>query len=135
VDAVDGTPDPASEIPPTTSNKSANAIVTVRSGDVVLLGGFLENSKSTSNSGVPYLKDIPLLGNLFKRKADSGKRSELMILVRPTILPKPQDLAELTNQQRQNSGNIQELERRMNEDDEKSLKAAEAGKKKSSKRW
>jgi type II secretory pathway component GspD/PulD (secretin) len=72
---------------------------------------------------------------LFKRKADSGKRSELMILVRPTILPKPQDLAELTNQQRQNSGNIQELERRMNEDDEKSLKAAEAGKKKSSKRW
>ena len=135
VDAVDGTPDPASEIPPTTSNKSANAIVTVRSGDVVLLGGFLENSKSTSNSGVPYLKDIPLLGNLFKRKADSGKRSELMILVRPTILPKPQDLAELTNQQRQNSGNIQELERRMNEDDEKSLKAAEAAKKKSSKRW
>ena len=135
VDAVDGTPDPASEIPPTTSNKSANAIVTVRSGDVVLLGGFLENSKSSSNSGVPYLKDIPLLGNLFKRKADSGKRSELMILVRPTILPKPQDLADLTNQQRQNSGNIQELERRMNDDDEKSLKAAEAGKKKSSKRW
>ncbi len=131
VDAVDGTPDPASEVPPTTSNKSANAIVTVRSGDVVLLGGFLENNKSTSNSGVPVLKDIPLLGNLFKRKSDSGKRSELMILVRPTILPKPSDLADLTNLQRQNSGNIQELERRMNEDDEKSLKSAEAAKKRS----
>jgi len=136
IDAVDGTPDPSSEIPPTTSNKSANAIVTVRSGDVVLLGGFLENNKTSSNSGVPVLKDIPLLGNLFKRKSESGKRSELMILVRPTILPKPSDLADLTNQQRQNSGNIQELERRANEDDEKSLKAAEAARKRtSSKRW
>jgi general secretion pathway protein D len=136
IDAVDGTPDPSSEIPPTTSNKSANAIVTVRSGDVVLLGGFLENNKTSSNSGVPVLKDIPLLGNLFKRKSETGKRSELMILVRPTILPKPSDLANLTNQQRENSGNIQELERRANEDDEKSLKAAEKARKRtSSKRW
>lgn len=130
VDAVDGTPDPTSEVPPTTSNKSANAIVTVRSGDVVLLGGFLENNKQTSNSGVPVLKDIPLLGNLFKRRADAGKRSELMILVRPTILPRPQDLAEITTQQRQDSGNIQELERRMQEDDEASKRQAETGKKK-----
>lgn len=136
IDAVDGTPDPSSEIPPTTSNKSASAIVTVRSGDVVLLGGFLDNNKTSANSGVPVLKDIPLLGNLFKRRSESGKRSELMILVRPTILPKPSDLADLTNQQRQNSGNIQELEHRANEDDEKSLKAAEAARKRSSRqRW
>lgn len=131
VDAVESRTSTAGA-PPTTSNKSANSIVTVRSGDVVLLGGFLDNNRDVSNTGIPYLKDIPLLGNLFKRKSVKGARSELMILVRPTILPKPSDLADLTTQQREASGNIQELERRANEDDEKSLKAAEAAKKRAS---
>ena len=114
----------ASGAPPTTDNKEAESIVTVRSGDVILMGGYLDNNKTTSNSGVPVLKDIPLLGNLFRNKANSGSKTELMILVRPTILPKPSDVAAYTREQRENSGNIQKLEKTFGTEDAKSRAAA-----------
>jgi general secretion pathway protein D len=110
--------------PPTTDNKEAESIVTVRSGDVILMGGYLDNNRTTSNSGVPYLKDIPLLGNLFKNKSNSGSKTELMILVRPTILPKPSDVANYTREQRESSGNIQKLEKDFGTDDAKSRRDA-----------
>ena len=114
----------SSGAPPTTDNKEAESIVTVRSGDVILMGGYLDNNKTTSNSGVPVLKDIPLLGNLFRNKSNSGSKTELMILVRPTILPKPSDVAAYTREQRENSGNIQKLEKTFGTEDAKSRAAA-----------
>ncbi len=122
---------PTSGAPPTTDQKNAESIVTVRSGDVILMGGYLDNNKTTSNSGVPYLKDIPLLGNLFKNKANSGSKTELMILVRPTILPKPIDVANYTRDQREGSGNIQQLEQVFGSEDEKSRAEAQKLRKKS----
>lgn len=122
--------DPAKGVPPTTDQKTAESTVTVRSGDVILMGGYLDNNTLSSHSGVPLLKDIPLLGNLFKSKSRNASKKELLILVRPTILPRPQDVAEMTTQQRNESGAIQELERRSREDDEKSLKKADADRKK-----
>lgn len=120
IDAVSGAFDPASGIPPTTSNREASAVVTVRTGDVILLGGFLDNNRSVGSSGVPLLKDIPLLGNLFKSKNASKSKTEMMILVRPTILPKPSDLAAYTEQTRLDSGPIQKLEQDFAEEDRKS---------------
>lgn len=134
IDAVAGKFDPASGIPPTTTTREASAVVTVRSGDVILLGGFLDNNKSIGSSGVPLLKDIPLLGNLFKSKSSSQAKSELMILVRPTILPKPTDVATYTDQQRRDSGNIQKLEQSFNEDDYRSRMEAEMEREKAEKR-
>ena len=125
IDAIDGSFNAASGIPPQTSNKSASSTVTVRSGDVIMLGGYLDNNKSKSDSGVPLLKDIPLLGNLFRSKNSSGSKQELMILVRPTILAKPQDVAEYTQHQREQSGNIQELEQTFQEQEEASRLKAE----------
>lgn len=120
--------------PPTTDQKNAESTVTVRSGDVVLMGGYLDNNKTTANSGVPYLKDIPLLGNLFKSRNDSGSKKELLILVRPTILPKPSDLANYTREQREGSGNIQKLEQSFQADDDKSRAEAEKMNKKKASR-
>ncbi len=120
IDAIDGSFNAASGIPPQTSNKSASSTVTVRSGDVILLGGYLDNNKQKSDSGIPLLKDIPVLGNLFKSKNTSSSKQELMILVRPTILAKPQDVADYTRTQREVSGNIQELERTFQEQEDAS---------------
>ncbi len=120
IDAIDGSFNAASGIPPQTSNKSASSTVTVRSGDVILLGGYLDNNKQKSDSGIPLLKDIPVLGNLFKSKNSSSSKQELMILVRPTILAKPQDVADYTRTQRELSGNIQELERTFQEQEDAS---------------
>lgn len=126
--------DPGKGVPPTTDQKTAESTVTVRSGDVILMGGYLDNNTLSSHSGVPLLKDIPLLGNLFKSKSRNASKKELLILVRPTILPRPQDVADMTTQQRMSSGAIQELERRTLEDDNQSLKQANADKKKDARR-
>ena len=74
---------------PTTSKRQAGAKVAVRDGETIILGGFISDTRSKSDSGVPGLKDIPLLGNLFKSKSINNQRDELIMLMRPTVLPTP----------------------------------------------
>ena len=80
---------------PVTSRKEAAAKVSVRDRDTIILGGLIETSKQKSNSGVPFLKDIPMLGYLFRSSTDSEVRNELIVLIRPTVLPTP-EVAALT---------------------------------------
>lgn len=60
--------------------------VTVPNGAAVLLGGLIEDDESEADSGVPILRSIPLLGKLFKENSDAFARSELVIMIRPTIV-------------------------------------------------
>src|SRR5258708_21655099 len=80
---------------PITSSKDATAKVAVRDRDTIMLGGLIETSKNSNNSGVPFLKDIPLLGYLFRSSEKDETRSELIVLIRPTVLPTP-EVAALT---------------------------------------
>jgi len=80
---------------PITSRKEAAAKVSVRDHDTIILGGLIETSKTKSSSGVPFLKDVPMLGYLFRSSTDSEVRNELIVLIRPTVLPTP-EVAALT---------------------------------------
>jgi general secretion pathway protein D len=80
---------------PITSRKEAAAKVSVRDHDTIILGGLIETSKTRSGSGVPFLKDIPLLGYAFRSTSDKEVRNELIVLIRPTVLPTP-EVAALT---------------------------------------
>ncbi len=75
---------------PITSQKDAVATVAVRDGDTIMLGGLIYTDKDKSASGVPYLKDIPVLGYLFRSSKNSESRRELIVLIRPTVLPTPE---------------------------------------------
>jgi general secretion pathway protein D len=55
-----------------------------------MLGGLIETDKNSNNSGIPLLKDIPLLGYLFRSSSKDETRSELIVLLRPTVLPTPE---------------------------------------------
>jgi len=59
---------------PNTIKRTLNAEIAVRDKDTVMLGGFIKSNKSTSRSGVPWLMDIPVLGNLFSSRSDSKQR-------------------------------------------------------------
>ena len=50
---------------PNTIKRTLNAEIAVKDQETVMLGGFIKSNKSTSRSGVPWLMDIPILGNLF----------------------------------------------------------------------
>ncbi|HEY1662377.1 MAG TPA: secretin N-terminal domain-containing protein [Verrucomicrobiae bacterium] len=86
---------------PNTIKRTLSSEVAVHDKDAIMLGGFIENDKSTSRSGIPLLMDIPLLGNLFTSRNDSKQREELIVMMRPTVLQTPEIAAEETVRQQQ----------------------------------
>ena len=95
---------------PQTTEREASSTISVRDGDTILLGGFIRDAKTDTESGVPFLKDIPLLGSLFKSQSATSKRSELLVLIRPTILKTPEDAALMVSQERMRLPGIREAE-------------------------
>ena len=86
---------------PITTSKQASAKVSVRDHDTIILGGLIYTEKDKSASGVPLLMDIPLLGYLFRTSSANNTRNELIVLIRPTVLPTP-EIAALTARAEQN---------------------------------
>ncbi len=74
---------------PNTSSRQLSAEVAVNDRESIMLGGFIRNSDNKTKSGVPLLKDIPLLGALFRSSSNSKERKELVVLMRPTVLKTP----------------------------------------------
>jgi len=85
---------------PTTQTRSASSTVTVRNKEAILLGGYITSNTTRSREGVPGLSAIPILGNLFSSRSKNSGRTELMVLMRPTILPTPGDAAEMADMER-----------------------------------
>lgn len=81
-----GLEDLVSEIPEI-SVKEIDSVVTMRSGQVVVMGGLMEDRIDIDETGLPLLSDIPWLGYLFKAKTEKIRKTELVILIRATIVP------------------------------------------------
>jgi len=67
--------------------KNANTEMMVASGDTVIIGGIYKENTSKVEEGVPWLSKIPIIGWLFKRESRSIEKSELLIFLKPTVLP------------------------------------------------
>lgn len=88
---------------PVINSRLADTVVVVPDGQTVIIGGLMENTVNDSESKVPLLGDIPLLGNLFKRKQKQNVKTELMIFLTPHIIPAAGQLAGITANERANS--------------------------------
>ncbi len=66
--------------------RESDSVVRARSGQVVVIGGLMQNISSNDDAGVPGISKIPLFGNFFKKKRESNSRSELVILLRPIVV-------------------------------------------------
>lgn len=71
---------------PTIQRRRIQTVVSTRDGNTVALGGLIRENASKGNSGIPLLKDIPLLGNLFRTNTSDMRRSELIILLVPHVM-------------------------------------------------
>ena len=60
--------------------------VLVNDGQTVVLGGILDTTKTKQANKVPFLAEIPILGNLFKSTTDINNKTELLIFITPKIL-------------------------------------------------
>jgi type IV pilus assembly protein PilQ len=73
-------------IPPPINKKEATTELLVRNGETTVIGGIYVDNDTTTDSGLPYLKDIPLLGWLFKSQNKSKSKTELLIFITPKIV-------------------------------------------------
>jgi len=96
---------------PTTVDREANAKVAVKNRETVMLGGFISTDRTKSASGVPLLKDIPILGNLFRSTSKTANRTELMVLIRPTVLPTPEIAAIVAKEEKAKMPGVRAAER------------------------
>lgn len=60
--------------------------VIAQSGQTILLGGLISENKSNSETKVPFLGDLPILGNLFKSQKESTTKTELVLLITPKVI-------------------------------------------------
>lgn len=66
--------------------------VIVKDGVSIILGGLRRDDVTEDSKGVPYLMDIPLIGNAFKNRNDSVTRSEILVLITPRIVSGAKDV-------------------------------------------
>ena len=71
---------------PELARREINTAVLIEDGQTVVIGGVYEFSDRASVAKVPFLGDIPFLGNLFKKKGRSKEKAELLIFVTPKVL-------------------------------------------------
>ena len=80
--------------------RSADTVAVTADGQTVIIGGLMETDKSQTDTKIPLLGDIPVLGNLFKRKQRSDTKTELLIFLTPHIVQNPTELAALSARER-----------------------------------
>lgn len=85
---------------PVIDMRSADTVAITPDGQTVVIGGLMGSAKSSSESKIPFLGDIPVLGNLFKRRTKSDTKTELLIFLTPHIVRTPTELAGMTEQER-----------------------------------
>ncbi len=79
-----------------TRKRALETNVLVDDGQIIVLGGLLEDTVSDSTRSVPVLGDIPLLGNLFRYDSRSRSKTNLMVFLRPHIVRNARDGASVT---------------------------------------
>jgi len=68
----------------------------IEDGELLILGGLIEDTLTDTDSKVPILGDIPLLGRLFKSSSKNKDQQVIMMFIRPTIIRSPDDAKKLS---------------------------------------
>ncbi|WP_417461636.1 type II secretion system secretin GspD [Kordiimonas sp.] len=79
-----------------TNKREIQTTVRVKDGEIVVLGGLIQQNETTSVDKVPFLGDIPLLGRAFRSDKKNASKTNLMIFLRPTILRGSEDMSAVT---------------------------------------
>jgi general secretion pathway protein D len=83
-----------------------NTQVALTDGATVMIGGLFSTTQSDGTSGVPFLKDIPGVGQLFRVDSVTNKRTELIVLITPYVVNDDADADAITGSfRRQFPGN------------------------------
>jgi general secretion pathway protein D len=71
---------------PIVNSQRLTTTVTIPSGATVVLGGLIQDKVNKNSSGIPYLMDVPYLGNIFKYTTNNRERDELLVFIQPSVV-------------------------------------------------
>ena len=71
---------------PAFSTRRAETDVELRDGQSFAIGGLMNNTSQTDRAGIPGLSDLPIIGNLFKSRAERKEQTELVVLITPRLV-------------------------------------------------
>ncbi|GLV25662.1 type II secretion system secretin GspD [Sphingobium sp. Cam5-1] len=100
------------------NKREIETTVTVDDGEILALGGLLDDNERKTIERIPLLSDIPGLGELFKSRSKSRSKTNLMVFIRPTILRSKEDAQRLTQQR---YGYVRDMQLARNPDQEPSI--------------
>ena len=69
--------------------REIESILKVESGQIAILGGLMQDTVENSNSGLPRLNRLPIIGNIFSQKDENLMKTELIIFIRPVVIKQP----------------------------------------------
>lgn len=78
-------------------NRSIDTKVIGEDGKLIVMGGLIRENNSFDDKGVPLLRDLPLIGEVFGRESESKTRTELVLMITPKIVHNTSDLDEIRN--------------------------------------
>jgi len=85
ISGVSKTSTPAADL--VTNKRSIDTNVMVEDGQILVLGGLIQDNFTDSENKVPVLSDIPIIGGAFKQNSTERKKQNLMVFIHPVILP------------------------------------------------
>ncbi len=88
--------------------RESDSIIRAKNGQVVVLGGLMQDAIKDEDASVPFLSDLPLIGSLFKHVRKVKKKSELVILLKPIVVENNDQWADAINRSQQRVNSIYE---------------------------
>ncbi len=83
---------------PTISTRNIETSIAVQSGETIVLGGLIKDRKDNTDSGIPVLKDIPVVGGLFSGTSNTKKRTELVVMITPSTVASKDEARQVTRE-------------------------------------
>ncbi|HUK42030.1 MAG TPA: secretin N-terminal domain-containing protein, partial [Candidatus Acidoferrales bacterium] len=83
---------------PSFTTRDAETTAVVQDGDTLAIGGIIQEQKTRSRSGIPYLMDLPVMGRFFSTTADETDRTELIILITPHVVRNRNESRDVTEE-------------------------------------
>lgn len=84
---------------PVVAKREASSSVTVKDGQTMIIGGIIQDNKTTTTHKIPILGSIPFIGKLFQRQENKTEKTELMVFITPHIVRNPEEAEKVSQQQ------------------------------------
>lgn len=88
--------------------RNIQSTISIQNGDTIMLGGLITENSTDSETGVPLLSDIPLIGALFGRTSETSRRTELVVLITPRTVRNSGDARQLTEEYRKRMNSLRQ---------------------------